>query len=125
MTAALTKKTLFCFPSRQSYCQELRETFFLKLKLFRFLAVCLEPEGNAKRTWARSKSTTFCWEGFFFNYFSDIKEIALGAKYIWTDSQRVYLPKTSGRQANLLLIWGEVGFFLNAVTFQLNFSLQS
>jgi len=82
MTAALTKKMLFCLLSRQSYCQDLRETFFLKLKQFRFLTVCLEPEGNAERTQARSKSTTFYWEGVFFNFFPDIKEIALGAKYI-------------------------------------------
>lgn len=82
MTAALTKKMLFCFPSRQSYCQELRETFFLKLKLFRFLAVGLEPEGNAKRTQLRSMSTTDYWRVFSLGFFSDIKETAQGAKYI-------------------------------------------
>lgn len=55
------------------------------------------------------RASLFAGKGFFFNFFSDMKEIALGAKYIWTDSQRVYLPQTSARQANLHLIWGGGG----------------
>lgn len=42
----------------------------------------LEPEGNAKRTQLRRKSTTDYWRAFPLGFSSDIKETAQGAKYI-------------------------------------------
>lgn len=81
----MTKKTLLCF-SRQSYCQTLKEIFFLKLKLFQFLAVCLEVKENANIRQERRKSTILYWEGFFFHFFPDIKAITFGTKYTQTDA---------------------------------------
>lgn len=66
ITAALIKRMLFYVPHRNSCCQELKETFSLKLS--RFFTVCPRPEGSANRTWLSGKTDTLYWKGFLFSF---------------------------------------------------------
>lgn len=119
-------QTLLCF-SRQSYCEKLREIFFLQLKLFQFLAVCLEVQGNANTRQERSKITTLYWESFFFLFFPDMKATPFSTKYTMDWFLEGAPPHKQGTSARNYFTphFGGVFFFLNTVTFHLNFGLQS